>query len=193
MLVASIHHSFLLQISHHYLHYVFQNIHLSMIFLSFVCLQTAVMWDLLTASFTSWLSQELSYSQTCIVTIKHLQISMMNTDTHWSLHNKFETHRQTDFQHNSIIACILANIVTFSLAPALLLDSGPLSAVWRRGAQHDNWITITNQCWVPPPPPRPPDLCTLTLTPAHLTTQSSSQHQHSLTEKLDIFIASVSG
>ena len=65
-----------------------------------VCLQTAVMWDMLTTSFTSWLSQELSYSQTCVVTIKHPQISMMNTNTHLSLHNKFETHKQTDLQHN---------------------------------------------------------------------------------------------
>ena len=150
-----------------------------------VCLQTAVIWDMLTTSFTSWLSQELSYSQTCVVTIKPPQISMMKTDTHLSelaqyLHLKL-INRQT-----CNITLHLVNIVTFSLAPALLLDSGLLSAVWRRGAQLDNWITITNQCWVPPPPPLSPwslypDTDTST---SHHTEQLSTS---TLTEKLDIF------
>ena len=78
--------------------------------------------------------------------------------THLSLHNLQLTN--ADLQKKQYAA----NIFTFSPALAPSLDSGLLSAVWRRGAQHDNWLTITNQWWVPPP-----DLCTLTLTPAHHT------------------------
>ena len=108
----------------------------------------------------------------------------------------FEFAQCNDFQltnadlHNNCMHNILNKAdVTFSLALAPSLNSELLAAVGRRGAQLDNWLTITNQCWVPPfPPPLSSDLCTLTPWHwhQHISTEQLSTSSH--TEKLDILI-----
>ena len=117
------------------------------------------MCDLLPASFTSWLSQELSYSQTCVVTIKHPQISIMkHSHTHLSLHNLQLTN---------------ANLQKSSMQQTFHFLSGSGSVTWLQAslcclkAWSPTWqLTHNHQSVVSAPPP---DLCTLTLTPAHHT------------------------
>lgn len=127
------------------------------------------MCDLLPASFTSWLSQELSYSQTCVVTIKHPQISIMkHSHTPLSLHNIHLQLTNADLQNNSMQP-------TFSLSLRLWLRHlTPGFSLLFEGVEPnmtiDSQSPISGEC--PPPWSLYPDTDTS-------TSHSSSQHPHS--------------
>ena len=137
------------------------------------------MCDLLTSSFTR-LSQKLSSSKTCVVTIKHHQISLMgHRHTTGLAQNIFSSQMQTctitatcsDFKQGLSLSLRLRlhyltpsySLLLEGVEPNLTIDSqSPISA----------------EC----PLLLSSDLCTLTLTPEQLSTSSH-------TEKRDIFTA----